>query len=233
MSYINTNEYANRESDFSGCQGRCYILNDEEILKLYYRSRPLNSDLTKFKSDCITFPYRYIPDGDKIAGEVMPYIKKNDANKEINLLSNINNLLKQYYEIVSELTKFGNIDMIDLCCVNILYSKQNGFSLIDTTSWELINKNVLLTNLRRFSRALKWIIFDLIEIEKVIKNNNILLKHGNEEHELYKEINSNYYGEGYIDDLLLAYSCAYKKYMGKDIVNILDIKKYNKKLNMY
>ena len=153
----------NDDYSLSGKMGHCFIKGDK-VVKIYDYSRNSTEfcDLTKFKSDCISFPIDYIYEKGKIIGEILPYYHAYTADVTLNVRSNAISFMKYYDEIEKEIEKFPNIKMIDLWIRNILYSSRKGFYLIDTSDWIIKEENYSAYNIRLFDNSLFYLLKDLI-----------------------------------------------------------------------
>lgn len=224
--------------DIFGTEGFCYIDNDL-IYKIYFSYLDREFDFSIFKSPYISFPINYLYDRnfketDKVVGEIMPYFDKKDISKSISNDVLLSDIKKHSVSIIEEIKKFPNIQMNDLCWVNLLYNEE-GFSIIDTTSWIITDKGVSEYNIKKFYGCLAW----RIALEKlglyneILKNEvfiNNLLKFGAKGKELMKVIlaiiNNDYQVLPMID---LYQEIALKDDYG-DIKTVGDMENYTKKL---
>lgn len=224
--------------DIFGTEGFCYIDNDL-IYKIYFSYLDKEFDFSIFKSPYISFPINYLYDRnfketDKVVGEIMPYFDKKDISTSISNDVLLSDIKKHSVSIIEEIKKFPNIQMNDLCWVNLLYNEE-GFSIIDTTSWIITDKDVSEYNIKKFYGCLSW----RIALEKlglyneILKNEvfiNNLLKIGAKGKELMKVIlaiiNNDYQVLPMID---LYQEIALKDDYG-DIKTVGDMENYTKKL---
>ncbi len=207
-----------RDYSLSGKTGSCFIRGDK-IIKLYDYSKKYdtNNDLTKYKSERISFPVDYLYQKGKIIGEVLPYFKAEDLEKKVNSRSNINFLINACQEVEKEISRFPNILMRDIWGGNILYSSKKGMYIIDTTDWEVGRENYSPYNLRLFENSLLVLIENLILTSDRQTNNEILKI-------LYEYISD---GESLLElykDFKKMISLKYNY----DIKNVADAKKYIK-----
>lgn len=123
----------------SGKEGSCYLLNENEVIKMFYlldKNRKIN--FYNLESSNIAFPrdiYLYLNTG-LIQGYTMPYFigeKFVDGFKNKLCLSNLKQAIEK---IQKEIYNYPNIYMDDLCLANMMYDYEtNEIKLIDTSKW--------------------------------------------------------------------------------------------------
>ena len=128
----------NDDYTLRGENGACFI-KDDLVIKVYEYPiiKEKKCDLSEYTSNNIAFPKYYIKSRRKYYGEVMPYFPYKQFYWALDDNISISRLLMHYFEMVEEIKKFSNIHMDDLeFHGNILYDKEKGFYLIDTTKWQ-------------------------------------------------------------------------------------------------
>lgn len=147
-----------------GKSSYCFIIGDK-IYKIYAKKydnpeMPTNKcDLSKFEADTIVFPLEYIYENKKSVGEISQYINSMRLIDSFNATANISKILESYDEVVGDLQMFPDIYMQDICAVNVLFSNELGFHIIDTTEWKK-SKNMFTVNLSKFNLTLIGEIFE-------------------------------------------------------------------------
>ena len=137
--------YKKNDSEYDGSQGFCYV-KDGQISKIYYEPRKLKYDFSKYKSSKIAFPVCYLYDKNadsfqNVVGELMDFFPGKSLAWSIDEDIKIDKFIKQYIEIIDEIKRHLEILMIDLSYPNILYNREKGFHLIDSTSWIINEEN--------------------------------------------------------------------------------------------
>ena len=243
---VNLSELRNSfdKADFKqGKSSYCFIRGDK-VIKIYAKKNGDNfipsqiCDLSKFKADTIVFPLEYIYEKEKIVGEISQYIKSNAISESFNENANINSIIEGYDLVVNDMYLYNNINMNDLCSVNILYSNKDGFHLIDTTEWNFDN-DALRHNLYYFNMSLIDEIIDYIEMpihcskyyNKVsdifLENIDKYGRQGNELKACIYMLMSNKYN---FIKFLLSYINIYRIHYGSDAKTLEDIKELTKVL---
>ena len=233
-------EFDSCSIDLFGAQGFCLVKNNI-IEKIYFEPRDLKYDITNYESKKISFPIKYLYDNtemqDKVVGELMEYFPKKSITWSLNERVFIDNLIKKYTEIINEIKKFYELNMIDLSTPNILYDEFTGFSLIDTTSWVVDqNNNYFQLNKRRIDKSLSYVIVDdLIDISiNDIANSHLfrnLAKYGKQGVELYKILMSMFNDNEFLFiELLEIYCDIFKNGDLGPVKTIEDMKNYTKML---
>ena len=152
------------DKDLFGSQGFC-LVKGKKIFKIYFNPCENVCDLSNYKSKKISFPIHYLYNQNNLSsnmcvGEIMPYYNKKQITWSLNEKTIIDLLVKHYFELRKEIDKFPEILMDDLCTANILYNDENGFSIIDTTTWD-VDKN------KDFSQYNKM-LFDFEVCERIV-----------------------------------------------------------------
>lgn len=208
----------NRDYSLSGKTGYCFIRGNR-IIKLYEfpKKYDVNYDMTKFKSERISFPLDYLYEEGRIIGEILPYYKALNIENIINLRSNIIQLASFFEEMCNEVKKFPNIAMYDIWLGNILYSNKKGMFLIDTTDWKISEKNCNEYNLKLLEESMIKLLKDLV-IQSENFQKGSLLRY------LFEYINN---GNSLVD-LLKEYREKVKNEYNCEIKSVSDVKKYMK-----
>ena len=133
------------KADYEGKSSYCFK-DGNRIIKVYARKEDKGffippdvnkiCDFSNFSAETIVFPEEYIYEDRRIAGEIIKYANGKRLDYAINDKVDIKSMLKSYDAVLNDLYLYNNIDMIDLCYVNILYSNKSGFHIIDTTDWK-------------------------------------------------------------------------------------------------
>ena len=123
-----------------GREGRCYFLKDSSIVLKIYKDEEKPKELvgSNMKSSNIAFPIDiYVDLQDNIIGSTMPFMIGEHLENGFPENVEISKIKEAYTKLLSELQKFPNIYMSDLCLDNILYNEDtNSFYIIDTTLWK-------------------------------------------------------------------------------------------------
>ena len=234
-------------SDFQGKSGYCFI-KDKKIIKVYARNGdkgffiPLDTskivDFSKYSADTIVFPDEYIYENGKKAGEISKYIKSKSIDNSFNDHAKIKAIIEGYDKVINDLYLFDNIDMIDLCFVNILFSNSKGFHLIDTTEWCIkdnsINKNVYLFNLSLIDVIVDYLKMPVTYSKYYSKIDDTFYKNIGKYGKAGKRLQENLtllMNEKYnFLNMLFAYMDMYRIYCGDDIIKLKDMKEFTKVL---
>ena len=140
---VNLSELRNNfdKADFKQGKSSYVFIKGDKVIKIYakkygddYVPREV-CDFSKCSADTIVFPIEYIYENGKIVGEISKYIKSKPISESFNDHVNINKLIIGYEKVIDDMYLYNNINMFDLECVNILFSNQLGFHIIDTTEW--------------------------------------------------------------------------------------------------
>ena len=231
-------EYDKFDNKLFGSQGFC-ILKDNFIKKVYYEPCTLKYDFSIYKSDRISFPIHYLYDiknkeSDEVVGELMEYFPKKSITWSLTKSVEIDNFIRQYYEIIMEVRKYFEINMHDLCIPNILYNEQSGFSIIDTTNWSIDSGDNSKINKERINRSLfNHVIDEILEITPMnitdLEIYQNLKKYGNIGLELYKVLFlSIMEDEHHLIEMLELYCEVFKNSDFGPIKTLGDIENYTK-----
>ena len=226
--------------NLAGVQGFCRVKRDI-IQKIYYKKREKKYDFTKYRSSKIAFPINYLYDyrnfsNKYIVGEEMVYFPKREITDSIDSKTKIEDLIRNYYEIVQEIRKYKEISMNDLCSPNILYDSKSGFSLIDTTSWIIDEtKDFSEYNIRKLEFELCDILLDsVLFIRESTLTNPIfyhnLMRYGEDGKKLLNALRSTLDDDYQLIDILSLYRFISLKYGLKPIKTLEDMENYTKKL---
>ncbi len=157
------------KADFKhGKSSYCFIIGDK-IYKIFAKKygnpeMPKNQcDLSMYQADTIMFPLEYIYEYNQSVGEISQYIANKSIMDSFNATAIISRILESYDEVVGDLMMFPDIYMQDICGVNILFSNELGFHIIDTTDW-IKSKNMFSVNLSKFNVSLIGEIFEYTDI---------------------------------------------------------------------
>lgn len=232
--------YEKYESELYGSQGFCYI-KDGKISKIYFEPRILEYDFSKYSSDIISFPICYFYDKtansfEMVVGELMDFFPGKSLAWSIDNDIEISVFLQQYQMIIKEIKRFSEIQMNDLCYPNILYEKNNGFYLIDSTNWvidEKKSKDNKEKNINSLNTAIReTILNDYLEVMTLMYNPNFfknLEKMGLNGKNLSKLLNLSLLIDRWsIVELLELYKEVFKNGDLGPIETLGDIKKYTK-----
>lgn len=228
------------EKDPFGAQGFCLIKKDI-VQKIYFERMRCEHDFTKYKSSQIAFPMHYLCDyhnfsSKEIVGEIMPYFDKESITWSINETTRIDFLIEHYLEILHELEKYPEIDMMDLCSANILYSQQTGFSIIDTTCWRIDMKQDFIDgNKRDFDFGLASRLVDnVLEIGPMLVTDyhfsKNLMRYGKVGHDLLRVLEATLDDDYQILAILQLYRLIASSNGLEPIRTLGDAKNYTKKL---
>lgn len=227
------------DDNLSGAQGFCFI-EGRKVIKIYNFPKKIEQlyDLSNFKSKKIAFPIFYVYKDKMIYGEVMPYFKGKTIDEAITGRSNINRLMHNYEDIIEEIMLYNNILMMDVEFEkNVLYTPNDGFKIIDTTSWKVYDKNQSEESIRQFNYALfnvlRKLIFNYDYVTKIVselRENYWCLKGSTIGRELLYLIESNIKGDFHLIELIEAYKEIVRIYYNYDIETVSDIKNYTKLL---
>lgn len=232
------------KADFKkGKSSYCFIDGDK-VIKIYTVKFGENfipkkvCDFSKLSADTIVFPEEYIYENGKIVGEISKYIKSKPISESFNEEAHLDAIIKGYDLVINDLYLYDNINMIDLCSVNILFSNKNGFHLIDTTEWQF-QDNALRHNIYYFNMGLVDELIEYSEIPIVYgkyysKMDDIFCdnvekygKYGDALKESIYELMSNKYN---FIKFLIAYMNTYRIHYGEDAKTLEDIKEFTKVL---
>lgn len=243
---VELSEYRKKKNiaDFHGKSAYCFLIGNK-IIKIYannndqfYMSLDRNkiNDLSSFKSNLILFPLEYLYENGRIEGEISKFIPdKSLENGALNDRTMILPLLRHYREIINEIKKFNELDMIDLCTSNVCYSGKNGFHIYDTTEWQFTdrmdNNNVRRFDFQLFNQLLDYLNFpsffhDFINTR--IMYNVIRGKYGKIGSDFLDTIQYNLMDDYHIEDFLILYMEMYKIYYNSEMKTLGQMKKYTK-----
>ncbi len=197
------------------------------------------TDFSGFHADTIVFPREYILEKGKKAGEIADFIsdKRLDIAMKEDVIV-IESMTDNYDKVIQDLYMFDEINMVDLCNVNILYSDSNGFHIIDTTDW-YFHKNSLSKNVYYFNSSIVRTLLDYLSVpyigncsykpkyDEFIKK---ISKYGDAGKRLITSIelaNNNKY-----NFLKLIFACqdVYRIHNGMDANTLSDVKEFTKVL---
>ena len=235
------------KADFHGKSSYCFLQGDK-IIKIYasdnddrYKTLDGKSipDLSKYHNKTIIFPDSYIYENGVKTGEIMDYISDKSIYYVVFDDVIINSFLKNYDIAIKDISKYPNILMNDLCSVNILYSDNKGFHIIDTSEWKLFDRNTSYRNTKRFNEQIISSLFEYVEMpvnyrgdypifDEKFKENT--LRFGYLGKELFNIIECNAHETYDIKELLYAYKALYESYRDKEIKTLSDVKELTKKL---
>lgn len=232
------------KADFKhGKSSYCFIRGNK-IIKIYASKFGENlipknvCDFSKFKADTIVFPDEYIYENEKIVGEIANYIKSREVSEAFNDSAKPIRIIDSYEKVIEDMNLYQDIDMADLCYVNILYSNRLGFHIIDTTEWQLA-KNYFKVNVRRFNMALIDALVEYLEIPIIYskyysevdsKYMNNIDKFGSAGKELKDSINVLMHNRYNFLQFLISYMDAYYAYSGTNAESLKDINEFTKVL---
>ncbi len=233
--------------DFDGKSGYCYVRGDK-IIKIYASEEdkgfyiPLDRtkicDFSKLWADTIVFPQQYIYQNGEIIAEISKYINSKKVYDSFNSYARIKPIIDGYELVRNDLITYSNIDMHDLCYVNILYSNKNGFHLIDTTEWEF-KDNSLSINIRRLDSSLISVICEYALIPIHFENNfnyidenfyKSMNKYGNAGKRLQKNIDMLINDQYNFLELLFAYMEVYRIHYNAEMKSLKGVKEMTKVL---
>lgn len=244
---VNLSELRNSFNNADFKQGKssyCFI-RDDKIIKIYAPKYGDNyvptevCDFSKFSADTIVFPDKYIYENGKIVGEIAKYIKSESIDKSFNDKAIIKRIINSYEKVIEDMYLYSNIKMFDLCCVNILYSNNLGFHIIDTTEW-CFSDNELKRNMHNFNSSLiQELLIEYLEIRMVFSKyyNTVdetymknIGKFGQAGQNLKKSIRLLMNNSYDFMRILTAYMDAYRVYSGNDAKTLKDINEFTKVL---
>lgn len=208
-----------------GSQGTIYK-KDDLIYKLYrtdkynFRGIPRSiKHLLGNESKNILFPIEEILDDDRLVGYVAKYVKSNNLYNGFDLNTNVNNIIKAYYEILEEIKKYSFYRMDDLYNRNILFDN-NRFYIIDTDDWKYSNNSV---NSYLFDSSIRIELLSSLKLDKnsiYYKINNF--KINNDLNKLYNTLLDNNFIRKYNGIKILEYLIDYYYKMGINIEKLSD-----------
>lgn len=231
---------------FRGKNAYCFV-EGNKLIKIYATNKDWNygyldgryvNDLSMFKADTIVFPDSYIYENEVKCGEIQEYINNCSINTSFNDNVDIELLINNYEQVIEDLLTFSNIIMCDLCSVNVLYSNNKGFHLIDTTEWEFGN-NTTQMNIYRLdktiiNRLLLYLNIPILYGEyNRLDNQNIrenTIKFGHVGINFYKLLIENIEHRYHVVDLLYAYKDLYLKYCNQEMKTFKDMNEFTKVL---
>ena len=127
-------------------------------------------DFSNYSADTIVFPDEYIYENNHKAGEISKFINSKRLD-EVNMdYANIKSMIDGYEKVLQDLYLYHDINMFDLCFVNVLYSNKKGFHIIDTTEWT-IKKESLYKNIYRFNESIMDVLLDYLQIPYILNHN--------------------------------------------------------------
>lgn len=135
-----------------GKEGSCYLLNDQEVIKLYHILQGNRKIYFEgFESGNISFPKDILFYSDRIIGYTMNYLHGEKIINGFKRELELEKLKQMYIDIRNVINDYDNIYMEDFCLENILLDYQsNKFNLIDTSRWYLKenskDKNIMWLN---------------------------------------------------------------------------------------
>ena len=231
------------KADFKhGKNSYCFIQGDQ-IIKVYARKygepMPKNvCDFSKYKADTIVFPIEYIYENGQVVGEISKYIKSEAISSSFDEKANVNRIIKSFESVLGDMYLYQDIDMQDLCYVNILYSNRLGFHIIDTTEWE-IKKDSLRNNVHRLNISLIDALVEYLELPVIyskyfsrIDENfyNNMAKFGPAGKNLQENMTLLMYNKYHFFKLMSAYMDAYRVYSGNEAKTLGDVEEFVKVL---
>ena len=234
------------KAQFRGETAYCFVQGDK-IIKVYATKsdryytpidRSTIPDFSVYKSDTIVFPDEYICEDGIKSGEIMDFIPDEDISISFNDETEIKPLIDHYGKAITDIKAFPNMRMVDLCWPNILYSLKNGFHIIDTTPWKLMD-NTTVWNIDRFNENIVRIIFNYLKVlnpeyyDYPVMDGRFrerCLSYGIAGEELYRLIERNAFKKYNVEDLLHAYMELYLKINGIEPRNLGEIKEITKML---
>ena len=234
--------------DFDGKSGNLYICGNK-IVKIYAKEGQNGKlfippdpnkicDFSKYMADTIVFPLQYIYENGVIVGEISKYIKSKHIGESFNGNAKIKPIIDSYEQVRSDMQLYDNIDMRDLCYVNILYSNKNGFHLIDTTDWQY-KDNSLPINIYRFDLSLTDTIINYAKIMNYDKqgryetNENLyknIAKYGNAGKRLQNNIDLIINDKYRFLEFLFAFMEVYQIHYSEEMKSLKELKEMTKVL---
>ena len=235
-------------ADFYGKSSYCFRIGDK-FVKIYAREGdgldycPLNlkqlTDFSGLPSDTIVFPEEYILEKGLKVGEISRFIS--DKRLDIAVGEDkiaVNSMISNYDRTIGDMYLYDDVNMVDLCNVNILYSDLNGFHIIDTTDW-YFHDNCLPKNIYYFNSSIVITLLNYFNVP-YIGNCTSMMKCKNFLNELSKygdagkklitsieQINNNKYN---FLKFMFAYQDVYKMHYGMDANTLNDVKELTKVL---
>ena len=228
------------------------FINGDKFIKVYAKEEdnkfevfiPPNphqlTDFSGLEADTIIFPNEYILENGLKAGEISDYINDQRFDLALKTKLEINPMISSYDDVISDMYLYSDIDMIDLCFANILYSNKNGFHIIDTTDW-CFDKNSLEKNIYRFNLSIVKEIIDYLEVPYTetyygnslryyVYNNylNILKKYGDSGERLIKYLMLLKKDRYNFQELMFAYQDVYRIHYGMEANTLNDVKELTK-----
>lgn len=232
-SDISYKKYFDSTSYLRGYEGKCFIEGDK-ILKFYFFSKEKKDfiDLSVYHSPYISFPINYFEIFGKIVGEEMPYFNKLKINESINIETDLQLLKQNYVNILKEISKFKELYMDDMCKVNILYN-ENGFSLIDTSRWQMrdINNSRQVSNEALFNEYLMDRVSEVLNICRFNIDCSLkdgLLSKGKIGEDILNLLKNALRDSFYLIEVLEAFEHMYNKEYGNCPKTLGDIENYTK-----
>ncbi len=234
------------KADFHGKSAFCFV-DGNELIKVYARKQDgdfitLNTgnidDFSIFNAKTIVFPHKYIYEDGSKAGEIMSFISDKTIEKSFNGDTNISLLIKNYELVFHDFIKFPDFNMVDLCYVNILYSNENGFHIIDTTEWTK-EENSFKKNIFNFNSSLGEVFIRFMDIpiiyskyynsldDNFLKNIGKYGKAGNDFKDKLMRIKN--YDFQFLS-LLFSYIEMYYIYCNNDVYNFKELEDFTKVL---
>lgn len=230
--------------DFRGKSAYCFIRGNK-IIKIYATSEDIGysvldnnliNDFSKYKADTIVFPEEYIYENGKIVGEILDYIDDTSIIESFCDNTIVDNIIKSYELVVNDIYTFSNLEMIDLSSVNILYSMNNGFHIIDTTEWKL-NKDREKINIHMFSSQIVNTLFSKIDLPITYKSTYAFVdknveinacKYGKVGKAFCNVLEMNMNNYYRLLELIYVYKRIYEMHYGKELNTIADMKEITK-----
>ena len=235
------------QADYEGKSSYCFKVGNK-VLKIYARKEdkgffiPLDtskiSDFSMFSADTIAFPEKYFYENGIKAGEIIPYINGKRLDNAINNGVIINFMINSYEKVIEDLFLYSNINMKDLCYVNILYSNRNGFHIIDTTEWifedNCMKKNKYFFDLSIINILNEYLLIPYCQHGGVLKIDNDFLNNMNKYGHAGIKLADNFIliDENKYDFLsfIFAYLDVYRIHYGEDAKTLKDVKELTKVL---
>ena len=234
-----------KKADFEGKSSFCFHFGDK-LVKVYARKADKGFylppdvskivDFTGFFADTINFPLEYIYENGKKAGEILSFVNSKSLHLALTDNIRVDKLIVNYEGVLSDLNIYRNIDMIDLCFVNILYSNRNGFTIIDTTDWNLV-EDALKINIHRLNSSIIGVLVRNMDIPYCICRGYIcvdslfldnLKKYGHAGLELIDSLNSLSEDKYNFLKMIFSYLDIYHIHYNKDANTLKDVKELTK-----
>lgn len=236
------------KADYSdGKSSFCFIIGDK-LVKVYAKKKddyyPENvCDFSNFTANTIVFPNKYIRENGRIVAEILDYIKSDDITKSFNDEAILQVMTSGYDDVIQDMFLYSNIYMIDLCTVNILFSNELGYHLIDTTEWkmadDLSNNCPLKYDIKRFNYALISAVSNNIKMPIIFSKyyNKIddafyknMAKYGNAGKRLQESMNFILNDRFNFLRMMYAFMETYRIHFGQDPKTLGEIKEFVKVL---